>query len=96
MNDITQYRRHVGRLIYLTITPPKLSYSVHILSQFMLNRKEEYMEVARRILQYLKGNLGQGILKQSHLDLQVVAFCDLNSGACPITRCSLTELFCYS
>jgi len=35
LNDATQYRRLVGRLIYLTIMRLELCYAVHILSQFM-------------------------------------------------------------
>jgi len=39
LSNPTQYRRLIGRLIYLTITCPKLSYAVHILAQFMQDPK---------------------------------------------------------
>ena len=35
LDNPDQYRRLVGKLIYLTITRPDLSYAVHIISQFM-------------------------------------------------------------
>ena len=76
--DPTQYRCLVGRLIYLTITRLELSYSVHISFQFMQNPKEEHMEVAKRVLRYLKGNPGQGLLLQSYSGSQVPAYCDSN------------------
>ena len=52
----------VERLIYLTITRPDLVYVVHIISQFMQTPRVEHMEVARKVLRYLKGSLGYGIL----------------------------------
>ncbi|KAL6311250.1 hypothetical protein AAG906_035711 [Vitis piasezkii] len=62
LRDPRQYIRLVGRLIYLTITRPELSYCVHMLAQFMQQPKDEHWEAALRVVRYLKGNPGQGIL----------------------------------
>ena len=69
LNDAARYRRLVRRLIYLTITRPKLTYTVHILSQFMQSPKEEHMEATRRVLRYLKGSAGKGIFLQAKNNL---------------------------
>jgi len=90
LQDATQYRRLIGRLICLIITRPELSYVVHILSQFMQNPKENHLDAARRVLWYLKGNPGQGILLRSDSDLQVSAYCDSDWGGCLLSRHSLT------
>jgi len=42
----------------------------------MQNPKEEYMTAARRVLHYLKGNPGKGLLIRSDSDLQIMAHCD--------------------
>ncbi|XP_019053897.1 PREDICTED: uncharacterized protein LOC109114919 [Nelumbo nucifera] len=76
LSDPKRYKRLVGRLIYLSATHPKLSYCVHVLSQFMQQPQERHWDVALRVMRYLKGNPGQGILLRSDCDLQLYAWCD--------------------
>ena len=42
LHDPTSYQLLIGRLIYLTITRPEISYAVHILSKFMQEPKQEH------------------------------------------------------
>lgn len=74
--DISLYRRIIGRLIYLTISRPDISYSVHVLSQIMANPKTSHMQAAVKLLRYLKGTCGHGLLLSSQSTLQLSAFCD--------------------
>jgi hypothetical protein len=83
----------VGRLIYLSVTRPELSYCVHMLAQFMQHPRQERWEVALRIVRYLKGNPGQLILLHADCDLQLYAWCDSDWASCPLTRCSITGWF---
>ena len=85
-----QYRRLIGRLIYLTITRPDLCYAVHILSQFMQAPREEHMAAAFRVLRYVKGTPDCGVVLRVQGDLTLVGYCDSDWGACPLTRHSLT------
>lgn len=66
LNNITQYRQLVGRLIYLTITRPDISYIVHVLSQFLSSPRQCHLDAAFRVVRYLKYTLGQGILLSSY------------------------------
>ncbi|KAK3030496.1 hypothetical protein RJ639_038802 [Escallonia herrerae] len=76
INDPECYRRLVGRLIYLCFTRPELSYCVHVLSQFMQQLRKEHWEAALRVVHYLKGNLGQGILLSNECNLRLHGWCD--------------------
>ena len=51
-----KYRRLVGRLVYLVITRPELSYAVHTLAQFMQTPRTRHWEAALRVIRYLKGS----------------------------------------
>lgn len=84
--DPASYRRLIRRLIYLTISRPDITFSVHQLSQFMQSSCKDHLDAAYRILRYLKGTIGHGILLPSGFDLQLSAFCDSDWASCPMTR----------
>eukprot|EP00261_Vitis_vinifera_P040707 XP_019081950.1 PREDICTED: uncharacterized protein LOC109124308 [Vitis vinifera] len=90
LSNPESYRRLVGRLIYLAVTRPDLAYSVHILSQFMQEPRIEHWEAALRVVRYLKGTPGQGILLRADSDLSLQGWCDSDWAACLVTRRSLS------
>jgi len=90
LDDATRYRRLVGKLIYVTISRPELTYAVHILSQFMQSSKEDHV---KRVLHYLKGTAGESIFLHTNDFLQLYGFCDSDWGACSLLRRSVTGYF---
>ncbi|CAN6485375.1 unnamed protein product [Victoria cruziana] len=60
--DPTLFRNIVGMLQYLTFTRPDIVYSVNQVSQFMHAPTDAHMEAVKRILQYLKGTLNDGLV----------------------------------
>ncbi|XP_023634287.1 uncharacterized protein LOC111829425 [Capsella rubella] len=85
-----QYRRLVGRLVYLTITRPELMYVVHVLAQFLHQPRMKHWWAALRVVRYLKNNPGQGILYTANGDLTLSGYCDSDFSTCPMSRRSLS------
>ena len=48
----------IGKLLYPTNARLDLSYSVHRLSQFLINPRSSHLQVAYQVLQYIKGLVG--------------------------------------
>lgn len=78
LSDPTAYRRLVGRLLYLVIIRPDLSYFVKVLSQYMDKPTHSHMTSAQRVLRYLKSRLGKGIFMSACSSCQLKAFSDFD------------------
>jgi Reverse transcriptase (RNA-dependent DNA polymerase) len=93
--NVDRYQRLVGKLIYLAHTRPDIAYAVSVVSQFMHSPKEEHMEAVRRILRYLKGTPGKGIVFRKNSHLNVYAYSDADWAGCPTDRRSTTGYFTF-
>ncbi|XP_038698406.1 uncharacterized mitochondrial protein AtMg00810-like [Tripterygium wilfordii] len=85
-----EFRRLIGKLMYLTITRLDLNFSVNTLAQFMQNPTNVHLSAGYRILRYIKGTVGEGLFYPSKTNMQVEAYCDADWAACIDTRRSVT------
>ena len=83
----------VGRLIYLSHTWPDIAYVVGIVSQFMHEPKELHLQVVYRILHYLKGTPGKGILFKKGGKFTLEAYIDVDYASSVIDR-RFTSRYC--
>jgi hypothetical protein len=88
--DPSTYRRFIGRLLYLTITRPDISYPVQVLSQFMDKPSKSQLTAAQKVLRYIKSASGQGLLLSASSNLELIAYCDSDWASCLDTRRSVT------
>lgn len=82
IQDVTSYRRLVGKLIYLTISRPDLAYSLHVLAQFMNNPHVTHWHAALKLVRYLFHTAEQGLFYAKHTNPVLTAFCDVDRGSC--------------
>ena len=70
------YQKLVGKLIYLCHTRPDISYAVSVVSRYMHDPRSGHLDAVNRILKYLKGSPGKGLMFKSHGHLNVEGYCD--------------------
>ncbi|XP_068647981.1 uncharacterized mitochondrial protein AtMg00810-like [Aristolochia californica] len=91
--DITHYRRLVGKLLYLTLSRPDITFAIHKLTQFVAQPRLPHLQAVHHLLPYLKTSPGQGLLFSSTSSLQVRAYSDADWESCLDSRQS-TIGFC--
>ena len=60
--DPTMFKRLVGSLMYMIATRPYIMYGVYLISRFMESPQNSHWQLRKRILRYIAGTTGYGIL----------------------------------
>lgn len=95
LKDAAQYRRLIGRLLYLDFTCPNLVYDVHQLSQFIHQPHQSHWCAALHIIKYLKYTANVGLFFPVNNPLVLEAYCDVDWAVCRDTRRSITGYCIY-
>ncbi|GKC03714.1 ribonuclease H-like domain-containing protein [Tanacetum coccineum] len=90
LENITDYQKLMGKLIYLTNTRLYFFYVVHCLSQFMYSPLTSHLKNVFKILRYLKSCPGLRIHITKTSGMFLNAYSDADWAKCIVTRKSVT------
>ncbi|CAH9079044.1 unnamed protein product [Cuscuta europaea] len=91
LDDPKEYRKIIGKLLYLTVTRPDISHALNTLSQFVARPTDVHFGATMRVVRYIKGTAGQGLLYSKENNMQIRMYCDADWAACKDTRRSITR-----
>jgi len=88
--DSKQYRRLIGKLQYLCIPRPDITFAVSNLAQFSSAPTDVHLVVVHKILRYLNRSIGQGLFYGTNANFDLRGFSDADGGTYPDSRRSVT------
>ncbi|XP_058784708.1 secreted RxLR effector protein 161-like [Vicia villosa] len=73
----------VGRLDYLTVTKPDITFAVSIVSQFLNALCDTHWNAVIQILRYIKNAPGRGLLYEDNVDAKITCYFDADWAGSP-------------
>ncbi|XP_020258285.1 uncharacterized protein LOC109834662 [Asparagus officinalis] len=95
LSQPAQYRELVGVLVYLSAIRPNITYTVHILSQFVSSPTSIHYAALIQALQYLHGTIRQSLFSPSDSSLSLHAYSYAGWADDVDTRRSTTGYFIF-
>lgn len=93
--DATLYRQVIGRLQYLALTRPNISFIVNKLAQFMHQPTKTHWSIVKRLLQYLKHIIQHRLFLKYNQFLHLNAFSYADWAGNKANRPSTTTYIIY-
>ncbi|XP_035838298.1 uncharacterized mitochondrial protein AtMg00810-like [Helianthus annuus] len=90
LENVTGFQKLIGKLIYLSLTPPDISYTVQYLSQYMHKPCQSHLDITLRLLRYLKKCPGKGVMFRKTGSFELSGYVDSDWAKCTKTRKSVT------
>lgn len=95
MEEPSKCRRLIGRLMYLCIIGPDITFVVHKLSQYVSKPCEEHWITAKKILRYIKGTPGYGLFYSKDVEPTLSILCDADWAYANFPLSNLLKIFIY-
>ncbi|GJU87918.1 ribonuclease H-like domain-containing protein [Tanacetum coccineum] len=94
LDNVTEYQKLIGKLIYLTNTRPDIAYTVSCFSQFMHNPLKSHLKTALKVINNLKGSPCKGInvIKGSASSIDLKAYSDADWARLVPSCCVIFDL----
>jgi len=93
--EVTEYRRIIGSLQYLTLTRPDIQFAVNKMAQYMASPKPVHWTAMKKILRYLSGTPKLGITLSKVKNFSITGYCDSDWGGDKGDRKSQTGVLIY-
>ena len=77
LDDPGRYRRLIGKLIYLTVIRPDITFVVGVLSRFIHQPRETHWLAAIRVLTYIKSFPRKSLAYKKHEHVRISGYSNL-------------------